>query len=192
MWRAAGGEATRIVSPVGNVTVLFGGDAVLSCVVDDLGYGEVSWVRGETVMTRNDKVLMDDARIQVSSDGRNWSLRIGRVSPEDVGCYACKVETRESVGCLVVQKSPDIVDDESSGDLTVNKGEDARLSCRARGNPPPKIQWRREDGRDILQIRPDDSRGRDYLISVALGIPYGNWTRCKFLRPRLFLLSHAW
>ena len=38
---AAGGEGPWISSPVENVTVSFGDDAVLTCIVDNLGYDEV-------------------------------------------------------------------------------------------------------------------------------------------------------
>ena len=32
----------------------------------------------------------------------------------------------------------------------VTEGTTVKLNCRARGYPPPKIEWRREDGQKIV------------------------------------------
>lgn len=45
---------------------------------------------------------------------------------------------------------PDIIYEETSGDMMVPEGGSAKLVCKARGYPPPKILWRREDGGDII------------------------------------------
>ncbi|XP_037780328.1 LOW QUALITY PROTEIN: uncharacterized protein LOC119576760 [Penaeus monodon] len=45
---------------------------------------------------------------------------------------------------------PDIIDRESSGDLTVREGQDVNLTCRAKGHPTPNIVWRREDNQKIV------------------------------------------
>ena len=45
---------------------------------------------------------------------------------------------------------PDIIDRESSGDLTIREGQDVTLTCRAKGHPTPSIVWRREDNQDIV------------------------------------------
>ena len=44
---------------------------------------------------------------------------------------------------------PDILDNESSGDVMVTEGSNTTLRCIASGQPPPLIIWRREDGRPI-------------------------------------------
>lgn len=49
---------------------------------------------------------------------------------------------------------PDIINEESSADLAVQEGEDATLTCRATGNPQPRVIWRREDGEMILIRKP--------------------------------------
>lgn len=51
---------------------------------------------------------------------------------------------------LEVVIPPDIVSEETSGDLMVPEGGSAKLICKARGYPKPKIVWRREDGREII------------------------------------------
>jgi hypothetical protein len=50
--------------------------------------------------------------------------------------------------CVVVP--PDITDEETSSDITVQEGENATLVCRATGHPVPRILWRREDGESLV------------------------------------------
>lgn len=46
---------------------------------------------------------------------------------------------------------PDIVyGGDTSADLAVAEGDNATLSCRATGRPPPRVSWRREDGEPIV------------------------------------------
>uniref|UniRef100_T1I1G6 Ig-like domain-containing protein n=1 Tax=Rhodnius prolixus TaxID=13249 RepID=T1I1G6_RHOPR len=44
---------------------------------------------------------------------------------------------------------PDIIDSGTSSDTIVEEGDNVTLVCTARGHPPPRIVWRREDGRSI-------------------------------------------
>lgn len=54
------------------------------------------------------------------------------------------------MGFLDVVVPPDIVDDESSGDVSVAEGGSVTLVCRARGYPAPDIIWKREDRAEIV------------------------------------------
>lgn len=52
---------------------------------------------------------------------------------------------------------PDIINEDSSVDMAVQEGEDAALTCRATGNPMPRVTWKKEDGDSIL-IRKQGNR----------------------------------
>ncbi|KAL7744505.1 hypothetical protein ACLKA6_017029 [Drosophila palustris] len=57
---------------------------------------------------------------------------------------------KPNTATLEVVIPPDIINEETSGDMMVPEGGSAKLVCRARGHPKPKIIWRREDGREII------------------------------------------
>lgn len=52
---------------------------------------------------------------------------------------------------------PDIINEDSSVDMAVQEGEDAALTCRASGNPMPRVTWKKEDG-DFILIRKQGNR----------------------------------
>lgn len=56
---------------------------------------------------------------------------------------------------------PNIIDEETSGDILVRDGDSVSLVCTARGYPEPKIKWRREDNEKIMlrQGRGNKSKG---------------------------------
>lgn len=68
---------------------------------------------------------------------------------------------------------PDIIYEETSGDMMVPEGGSAKLVCKSRGFPKPKITWKREDGREI----------------IARNGPHGK-TKCKFNHNFQYSLSY--
>ena len=56
---------------------------------------------------------------------------------------------KKQLGCITVQVPPDIIDEKSTSDVTVNEGDNVTLTCTATGKPAPRIVWRREDGQKI-------------------------------------------
>ncbi|CAH1174223.1 unnamed protein product [Phaedon cochleariae] len=73
----------------------------------------------------------------------------------------CQINTdpmKSQVGFLDVSVPPDFVPEDTSGDVMVPEGGTVKLTCRARGQPEPHVQWRREDGEDIVVKEPAGQR----------------------------------
>jgi hypothetical protein len=49
---------------------------------------------------------------------------------------------------------PDIINEDTSGDVMVPEGGTVKLTCRARGYPVPHVLWRREDNIDLVIKEP--------------------------------------
>ncbi|KAH1011613.1 hypothetical protein HUJ04_000944 [Dendroctonus ponderosae] len=117
---------------------------------------KVAWVRAEdqTILSLHSKVVTHNSRIGVTHDSANtWQLRIRQLKESDRGCYVCQINTavmKIAEGCLDVYVPPDIINTDTSGDLSVSEGENATLWCKATGHPTPRIVWKREDGQSIV------------------------------------------
>ncbi|ALC45533.1 CG14521, partial [Drosophila busckii] len=183
---------------INNVTYPAGREAVLACSVRNLGKNKVGWLRAsdQTVLALQGRVVTHNARISVMhQDMHTWKLKISKLRESDRGCYMCQINTspmKKQVGCIDVQGEfkpkaflsklyfsiyelavpPDIINEESSADLAVQEGEDATLTCKATGNPAPRVIWRREDGEMILIRKPGSRelmKGEYHVQSKQLG-----------------------
>ncbi|XP_050313570.1 lachesin [Anthonomus grandis grandis] len=149
-------EEPEFVGPINNLTVPVGREAILSCTVNNLGKYKVAWVRAEdqTILSLHTKVVTHNSRIAVHHDNLNtWQLRIRQLKESDRGCYMCQINTgvmKIAEGCLDVYVPPDIINDDTSGDLSVSEGDNATLWCKATGHPTPRIVWKREDSQSIV------------------------------------------
>ncbi|KAG5306570.1 LACH protein, partial [Acromyrmex insinuator] len=94
-----------------------------------------------------------------------WRLHIRQLKETDRDCYMCQINTSPMIselGCLDIHVPPDIVyGGDTSADLAVAEGDNATLSCRATGHPPPRVSWRREDGESII-IRASTAGGSTF------------------------------
>lgn len=79
------------------------------------------------------------------------------------------------MGFLDVVIPPDFIPEETSGDTMVPEGGTARVSCRARGVPPPRVMWKREDGQDIVirdqtgaKIKGNSNRYSYYYYAIII------------------------
>lgn len=66
---------------------------------------------------------------------------------------------------LEVVIPPDIIYEETSGDMMVPEGGSAKLICKARGYPKPRVVWRREDGAQVV-VRTSQNLKTERLTSV--------------------------
>ncbi|KFB48959.1 hypothetical protein ZHAS_00016960 [Anopheles sinensis] len=144
------------VYPLENVTVAKGRDATFTCVVNNLGGYRVAWIKADAkaILAIHEHVITNNGRLSVThNDYNTWTLVIRNVKMEDRGVYMCQVNTdpmKMQTAFLEVVIPPDIIYEETSGDMMVPEGGSAKLICKARGYPKPKIVWRREDGREII------------------------------------------
>ncbi|XP_055382610.1 lachesin, partial [Condylostylus longicornis] len=160
------------VFPLENVTVAQGRDATFTCVVNNLGghrvsggsaqqrinleQYEVAWIKADAkaILAIHEHVISSADRLTVThNDYNTWTLLIRNVRMEDAGQYMCQVNTdpmKMQTAYLQVVIPPDIINEETSGDMMVPEGGSAKMICKARGFPTPKITWRREDGREII------------------------------------------
>ncbi|XP_033323952.1 lachesin [Megalopta genalis] len=146
--------------PITNLTVALGRDATFTCLVKHLGGYRVGWVKADTkaIQAIHEHVITHNKRISVShSDHTMWNLHIKGVQQEDEGVYMCQINTNPmkwQTGVLSIVVPPDFIPEETSGDVMVREGGQVRLTCRARGVPPPRVSWRREDGESIIIRQP--------------------------------------
>ncbi|XP_047025839.1 lachesin-like isoform X2 [Helicoverpa zea] len=147
-----------------NLTVPIGRDATFRCLVQNLGGYRVGWVKADTkaIQAIHVHVITNNHRVGVSHNGQTvWNLHIRNVQEEDRGQYMCQINTdpmKSQMGYLEVVIPPDFIPEETSGDIMVPEGGTARVSCRARGMPEPRVLWRREDGADIVIRDPNGTK----------------------------------
>nr|XP_034180399.1 lachesin-like isoform X1 [Osmia lignaria] len=150
----------EFAGPIKNLTVPLGRDATFTCLVKHLGGYRVGWVKADTkaIQAIHDHVITHNKRVSVShSDHTMWNLHIKGVQKEDEGLYMCQINTdpmKSQTGMLSIVVPPDFISEETSSDIIVREGGQVKLTCRARGVPPPRVLWRREDGKDIIIRKP--------------------------------------
>ncbi|KAH9638017.1 hypothetical protein HF086_014878 [Spodoptera exigua] len=154
----------EFAEPLMNLTVPIGRDATFRCLVQNLGGYRVGWVKADTkaIQAIHVHVITNNHRVGVSHNGQTvWNLHIRNVQEEDRGQYMCQINTdpmKSQMGFLEVVIPPDFIPEETSGDIMVPEGGTAKVSCRARGMPEPRVLWRREDGADIVIRDPNGTK----------------------------------
>ncbi|XP_055682669.1 opioid-binding protein/cell adhesion molecule homolog [Lutzomyia longipalpis] len=141
--------------PINNVTVPIGREAILTCVVQDLGSYKVAWLRvdTQTILTIQNHVITKNHRVAIVwAEKKTWQLKIKDIKESDRGWYMCQINTdpmKSQMGYLDVVVPPDILDYPTSTDMVVREGSNVTLKCAATGSPTPTITWRREGGESI-------------------------------------------
>lgn len=64
---------------------------------------------------------------------------------------------KSALGYLAVVVPPDIIDYETSHDMSVDEGQNITLRCEATGLPKPRIEWKRESGKPLMSIGSEES-----------------------------------
>lgn len=98
----------KFSAAIANYTVPVGREAVLTCLVQDLGSYKVAWLRvdTQTILTIQSHVITKNHRIGISyTEKRIWQLRIKDVKETDRGWYMCQINSdpmKSQVGYLEV------------------------------------------------------------------------------------------
>ncbi|XP_055547423.1 lachesin-like isoform X2 [Wyeomyia smithii] len=121
----------------------------MTCTVHDLYKYKVAWLRvdTQTILTIETLVITKSERITIThTEQRIWQLRIKDIKESDKGWYMCQINTdpmKSQMGYLNVVVPPDILDHQTSQDMTVSEGSNVSLTCVATGVPEPAIVWKR-------------------------------------------------
>ncbi|XP_041566018.1 protein amalgam [Drosophila elegans] len=162
----------EFLAKLGNITVPLGRDISFTCVVDKLGQYRVAWIKSDSkaILGIHTHMVSLNPRLTVTHNGHNtWKLHISRVQINDSGSYMCQVNTdpmKSLSGFLDVVVPPDILNhpEHNLEEGVSTEGGSISLECSATGVPKPKVQWRRESGKEII-LRAE-SRDKQALKSV--------------------------
>ncbi|XP_051969741.1 LOW QUALITY PROTEIN: obscurin-like [Xyrauchen texanus] len=130
-------ECVKITQELKDVTVITGEDAIFQCEVSCTGVTNVEWWLGSNHLQNNDLN-------QISCQGREHSLVLKMVTPDDSGDVAFVVGHEKSIAYLMVQEKPKVVFLEKPLDITAKEGQTVTLSCMT-SDPEASVQWYRDE-----------------------------------------------
>ncbi|XP_033917230.1 obscurin-like protein 1 [Melopsittacus undulatus] len=111
----------KFLRGLSDVRVRQGERAVLWC--------ELCKARGDVVWKKDGRVLAPSPRWQVMAEGRERSLVLSHVEPEDAGEYCCESKDDQTLATLMVQVPRVVEIITELQNLTVLEGEDATFKC---------------------------------------------------------------
>uniref|UniRef100_A0A8C3YS46 Hemicentin-1 n=1 Tax=Catagonus wagneri TaxID=51154 RepID=A0A8C3YS46_9CETA len=145
----------RIQSTEVHYTVNENSQAVLPCVADGIPTPSINW--------KKDNVLLANSfgKYTVEPYGE---LILENVVPEDSGTYTCVANNAAGEDTHTVTLSVHVLPTftELPGDVSLNKGEQLRLNCRATGIPLPKLTWTFNN--NIIPAHFDSLNGHSELV----------------------------
>ncbi|XP_073797139.1 obscurin isoform X25 [Danio rerio] len=130
-------ECVKITRELKDVTVITGEDAIFQCEVSQKGVTNVEWWLGSNHLQNNDLN-------QISCQGREHSLVLKMVTPDDSGDVAFVVGPMKSVAYLMVQEKPKVVFLEKPLDITAKEGQTVTLSCMT-SDPEAAVAWYKDE-----------------------------------------------
>ncbi|KAM9212162.1 hemicentin-1 [Dugong dugon] len=124
----------RIHSTEVHYTVNENLQAILPCMADGIPTPTINW--------KKDDVLLADLLGKYTAEPYG-ELILENVVPEDSGTYTCVANNAAGEDTHTVSLTVHVLPTftELPGDVSLNKGERLRLSCKATGVPLPKLTW---------------------------------------------------
>ncbi|XP_069497466.1 hemicentin-1 isoform X2 [Ambystoma mexicanum] len=145
----------RINTMEKDYTVVEGFQAILPCTADGNPTPEIAWQKDHQPLKGT------AGKYAVLQYGE---LIVDKALPEDAGSYTCVASNvageAAHTASLVVHVPP--VFTELPGDVSLNKGDQLRLSCKASGVPLPQIAWTFNN--NIIPAQFDSVNGHSQLV----------------------------
>ncbi|KAI4563342.1 hypothetical protein MJT46_010951, partial [Ovis ammon polii x Ovis aries] len=145
----------RIQSTEVHYTVNENSQAVLPCVADGIPTPAINW--------KKDNVLLANllGKYTVEPYGE---LLLENVVPEDSGTYTCVANNAAGEDTHTISLTVHVLPTftELPGDVSLNKGEQLRLNCKATGIPLPKLTWTFNN--NIIPAHFDSVSGHSELV----------------------------
>ncbi|KAK0180622.1 hypothetical protein PV327_002985 [Microctonus hyperodae] len=153
----------RFINVPNSQTVSAGEDVLFHCNVDAKPDAQLEW-------WRNGQRILGDNRIFLEAGGS--TLRIVSVLAHDTARYVCQArnvngyaEVSADLKVVVSNAHPPILIYEPPEDLDTEPGATVELPCRAKGEPKPIIQWKKDGSALESMKRLRMSRGGSLYIS---------------------------
>ncbi|XP_044243814.3 hemicentin-1 isoform X3 [Ursus arctos] len=145
----------RIRSTEVHYTVNENSEAVLPCVADGIPTPAINWKRDNVLLAN----LLGKYTIEPYGE-----LILENVVPEDSGTYTCVANNAAGEDTHMVSLTVHVLPTftELPGDVSLNKGEQLRLSCKATGIPLPKLTWTFNN--NIIPAHFDSVNGHSELV----------------------------
>uniref|UniRef100_A0A8D2B9D0 Hemicentin-1 n=1 Tax=Sciurus vulgaris TaxID=55149 RepID=A0A8D2B9D0_SCIVU len=145
----------RIQSTEVHYTVNENSQAILPCVADGIPTPAITW--------KKDNVLLANLLGKYTAEPYG-ELILENAVPEDSGVYTCVANNAAGEDVHTVSLTVHVLPTftELPGDVSLNKGERLRLSCKATGIPLPKLTW--TFNTNIIPAHADSGDGHSELV----------------------------
>ncbi|XP_040264776.1 hemicentin-1 isoform X1 [Bufo bufo] len=157
----------QIIKNVKDYAVTHSVQVTIPCTAHGIPTPTISWKKNNVPMVDT------TGKYEVLASGQ---LVLLNVENKDAGNYTCTAIN--DVGkdlhtvSLVIHYAPFFT--ELPSNVSLNKGEKLRLSCKAKGNPFPKITWAHKD--KIIAAQPGNNLMNDLVIERILKEQDGTYT----------------
>ncbi|XP_044123231.1 hemicentin-1 isoform X1 [Neovison vison] len=145
----------RIRSTEIHYTVNENSQAILPCMADGIPTPAINWKKDNVLLAN----LLGKYTIEPYGE-----LILENVVPEDSGTYTCVANNAAGEDTHMVSLTVHVLPTftELPGDVSLNKGEQLRLSCKATGIPLPKLTWTFNN--NIIPAHFDSVNGHSELV----------------------------
>ncbi|XP_028831505.1 obscurin isoform X15 [Denticeps clupeoides] len=144
-------ECVHITQEIRDTTVTVGEDACFKCEVSQPGVSSVEWWLGSNLLQNNDLN-------QIRCQGKEHSLVLKMVTPDDSGDVAFLLGEEKSVAYLLVKEKPKVWFIERPCDTSAKEGETVTLNCTT-SDSKASVSWSR--GQVVIKAGDKYKLGKD-------------------------------